>query len=712
MAICFQQILICCGVVVTSDGAEKEVDFQNDLIPLFTKNSCNTGACHGAAIGRGGFKLSLYGGDPKSDYIAIAQQLSGRRINLSVPEQSLIVLKPAEFIAHGGGTIFDADSESARLLVDWVKQGAHSSSRRQLQSVEVSPQKHVAKAIGESVKLRALARYSDGGERDVTDWTIFQAEDPSAVEIDTEGAAAKVLRRGRHVVVARFLSEVVPIEILTPLTDTRLDLSNQRRANFIDNEILATLETLGLQPSAGIDDSAFLRRVTLDLTGRLPSLKLARQVSSLQPKGRINRRKLVDGLLSSAEFNQYWTLQFAKLLRIRIQAGDSTSAETYHRWLVEQIAENTSYDQLARTLITAWGNSATLGPPNFYRTVKDARQQAEFFSELFMGTRLRCANCHNHPLDRWTQDDYHGLAAIFAKVEAGSIVKPRPTGQAIHPRTLEPALPRIPGQRFLSNDLVDGREQLADWLTAKENPFFAKAIVNRLWKHMLGRGLVEPVDDFRSTNPATHPILLSRLSDDFVANGYDLRHTLRTIAQSAAYARSANATTGNKDDDRFYSHAPRRPLQPEVVADAISDVLGIAERYGNTTQGTRAIALVDPKAPSRTLDVLGRCGREESCENSVGPTGGLPQQLHLLNGGLLNDRIAAPGSRLQTMIDEGKEPLSIIAEFYLVALSRPPTQLEKQHWQQQLAILPKSQRADYLEDFVWGLLTSKEFSTN
>ena len=338
------------------------------------------------------------------------------------------------------------------------------------------------------------------------------------------------------------------------------------------------------------------------------------------------------------------------------------------------------------------------------------REQAEFMSELFMGSRLRCANCHNHPLDRWTQDDYHGLAAIFAKIERGRIVGEKPNGQTIHPRTLEPAAQRIPGEQFLSRDAKDGRKHLADWLTDASNPYFAKAIVNRLWKHMMGRGLVQPVDDFRDTNPATHPALLDKLAQDFIANDYRLRHTLKVIASSNAYSRSANATEQNKGDDRFYSHALRRPLEPEVLADAISDVLGVPGKYGNHPKGTRAVALVDPKTPSLTLDLLGRCGRDESCESSAGGVRRLSQKLHLFNGGLLNARIATENSRLRRLLDAGKRPSAVIVEFYTVALGRRPTGQETKYWQRHLESARNKQA--FLEDFVWGLLTSREFVTN
>ena len=691
-----------------ADDESSRVDFRNDLVPMFTKHGCNAGACHGAAIGRGGFRLSLYGGDPAADYDAIVRRVSGRRVNVAKPNESLIVLKPAEYVEHGGGTVFDYDGESARLLIDWIRQGARYESIRRLNRVEVTPLRHVAESPGESVPLQAVAHYSDGSKRDVTQWTIFAAEDASAVEIDSESATSKTIRRGRHIVVARYLSEVVPIEMIVPLTASVVDLAAKSRNNFIDDEILKSLAVLGLEPSPTAADAAFLRRVSLDLTGRLPSAERVNVfLADVEPD---KRAALVEELIRSEEFSEYWTFQFAKLLRIRPQRDDGQGAFTYHRWLASQIRDNVNYKELARSLIMATGDSHTSGPPNFYRTVAGPREQAEFMSELFMGSRLRCANCHNHPLDRWTQNDYHGLAAIFAKIERGRIVSEKPSGRTIHPRTLEPAIQRIPGERFLANDTGDSRKQLADWLTDASNPYFAKAIVNRLWKRMMGRGLVEPVDDFRDTNPATHPALLDKLATDFIENGYSLRHSLRVIATSDAYARSANAIEQNKDDDRFYAHALRRPLEPEVLADAISDVVGIADQYGEEPDGTRAIALVNPKTPSRTLDILGRCGRDESCEGASGAVSGLSQKLHLFNGPLLNARLTAEGSRLKRLWDAEKQPAAIIDEFYMVALGRHPTAQERIYWKRQLQSVDKKKA--FLEDFVWGLLASREFTTN
>jgi len=687
------------------------VDFANDLIPVFTKAGCNAASCHGAAIGRGGFKLSLYGGNPAADYEAIVRQVEGRRVNLARPEESLIVLKPTKQIAHRGGRRLVDGNEGAELLLRWIRQGAGLISSRSLDRVEISPGRHVVEKPGASIELHATAFFSDGSKQDVTRWTVFTAEDPAAVEIDSESAAAKLLRRGRQIVIARYLDRVTPIELIVPLSGSKPDLSAEPRRGFIDREILEALSTLRLAPSPAADDATFLRRVTLDLSGRLPTAAAVR--AFLARKDPEKRQAEIDRLLASEEFSEYWTLQLAKLLRVNSGQQNRQGTLKYHQWLHQQVRENTGYDKLARTVILATGDSHRVGPANFYRTVKGPRKQAEFLSEVFMGSRLRCANCHNHPLDRWTQDDYHGLAAIFARIEGEQVVKVKASGEVIHPRTLERALQRIPGEAFLAADTVDGRGELAGWLTDPGNPYFARAIVNRLWKALMGRGLVEPVDDFRATNPPTHPKLLDRLADDFVKNGYSLRHTLRMIALSAAYSRSSKATEENKADGSFYSHALRQELEPEVLADAISDVLGVAERYGEEAVGTRAVTLADPNTSSVALDILGRCSREESCESPAGSTGGLQRKLHFFNGALLNARIAAPGSRLDRLITAGQPPLSIVEQFYLAALGRYPGAAESAFWKKQFTgNIPDDRQRELLEDFVWSLLVCNEFVSN
>ena len=697
-------------IMLLAIGAEPDasnVDFDTRVIPVLTKAGCNTGACHGAAAGRGEFRLSLYGGDPEFDHRSIARELEGRRVNLATPDESLLLLKATESINHGGGPRLDLDGSGVQLLQQWIEEGASRRRSATLKQFTVRPRSHVAARVGEFVALSAAAQFSSGESTDVTQWTVFTPEDSAAVEIDPETALAKVLRRGRHIVVARFLDHVVPIEIIVPLSDQVVELSDEPRGNFVDGHVLRSLEVLRLPVSPKADDSAFLRRVTLDLTGRLPTPKM--QDEYLRNKDPDKRRLLVDRLLSSDEFIEYWTLRFARLLRIRSQPGDAKAALTYHAWLKKQITDGVGYDQFARELLTATGDTHQVGPASFFRTVSGPREQAEFASEFFMGTRLRCANCHNHPLDRWTQDDYHGLAAVFAKVKQGRVIEVAANGEVSHPRTGEAAVPRIPGERFLKEQ--DGRSAIAEWLTDPRNPFFAKAAVNRLWKAMMGRGLVEPTDDLRSTNPATHPPLLAELAGDFVRHDYDLRHTLRVIALSSAYGRTSQAVAENRADDRFYSHAFSKPLEPEVLADAIADVTGVFDQYSEHPAGTRAVSLFDSKIESETLNVLGRCSREESCETSGEASGGMTLKLHLLNGPLLNRRIMSEEGRLSKLVAAGVSPDEIVTRLYRLALCRDPSGVEREFWQRKVSS-SDGYEPEVLEDFLWSLLTCKEFVTN
>ena len=701
--------LILLVTVSFAGSSEASVDFHNEIVPVLTKAGCNTGACHGAAVGRGGFKLSLYGGDPESDYRSIVLDLEGRRVNLAWPDDSLIVLKPTESIAHGGGYRLEDDGAGANLFRKWIHEGARPTQKKRLQQFQVSPKLHIADRVNSVVQLKATADYSDGSSVDVTQWTVFTAEDPSAVKVDPETATATLLRRGRHIVIARYLDRVVPLEMIAPLTDEVVDLTDQPRHNFIDDHVMRLLSILRIPISGQADDVTFLRRATLDLTGRLPTLEA---INEFKNNSSVDKRTaLIDALLNSNEFTEYWTLQLAKLLRVRSQPQDAKGAKAYHVWLRRQVAASMPYDEMARQILTAVGDTHKVGPANFFRTVAGPREQAEFASELFMGSRLRCANCHNHPLDRWTQDDYHGLAAVFAKLERGKVVKVSMRGEVTHPRTRQAAVPRIPGERFLEGS-GDGRQAFASWLTDRDNPYFAKAIVNRLWKALMGRGLVEPNDDFRDSNPPTHPKLLNQLANDFVEHGYDLRHTLRRIALSAAYARSSRMLPENRTDDRYYSHAIGRPLEPEVLADAISDVLGIHDQYGSEPIGTRAVALFDSNIPSEALEILGRCSREESCEASAESTGGLPRKLHMFNGALLNRRIADSDGRLAKLLNAGKKPQEIVHEFYLRTFGRPPAPPEREFWRAQFEVdHTPDQRREILEDIVWSLLNHRDFTT-
>jgi len=684
------------------------VDFDTEIIPVLTKAGCNAGACHGAAAGRGGFHLSLYGSDPASDHQEIALVREGRRLNLASPKDSLLLLKPTGWLDHGGGERLVEDGAGARLVLRWINEGGARRQSRRLVEFSVTPQSSRDLQIGDVVALGAMARFDDGAIEDVTEWTVFTSSDPSSVEVDESHAT--VQRRGRHLLIARYLDRVVPIELLAPLSPNPVHLSDAPRQTFIDSEILDRLEDLRIPVSPISDDGAFLRRVTLDLTGRLPR---PQEVSSFQNLNGLDKRAvLVEQLLASDEFTEYWTFQFAKLLRIRSQAQEARGALAFHEWLTEQIASGTPYDQMVRVLLTAEGDTFEYGPANFYTGVGDAREQAEFVSELLLGIRLRCANCHNHPLDRWTQDDYHGLAAIFAGVQPGRVVRGGGSGKVIHPRTGEAAVPRIPGERFL-HEAGDLRPQLAEWVTSSDNAFFARAAVNRVWKHLMGRGLVDPTDDLRTTNPATHPALLDKLAEDFVDHRYDLRHTMGLICTSEAYSRCTQSVQGNAEDDRYYSHALVRPLEPEVLADAIADVTGVFDQYGDQPAGTRAVALFDSRIPAEPLDILGRCSRDESCEEPVAAAGGLALKLHLVNGELINPKLSAPSGRLTQQLADNIPANDLVDDYYARCFGRDPSRAERAFWSERFRRVEDHHEFQALaEDFVWSLLTSREFNTN
>ncbi len=684
-------------------GNAEEVDFDTQIVPVLTRYGCNSGACHGSAAGRGGFNLSLYGSDPERDHEAVVFDLEGRRVNHPRPNESLLLLKATESLNHGGGPRFDVDSEAAQLLIRWIQNGARRTGSRHLEKLELQPESLVLESADQTTAISVLATFNDGSQQNVTRWSTMMPDDAGAVSVDSDGMAT-VHRRGRHLVQVRYLDRVLPVELIVPLNDQPVDVSPGPDGNFIDEFIDRRLSTLHIPASPACGDATFLRRVRLRLTGRLPTPDEVREFKR-------DRRQLVDRLLDSSDFSEYWTHWLATLLRIRTQPQEDTAARTYHAWLRSQLDRQTPFDQLAVELLTATGDSHEVGPASFYRTSRDARTLAEFASELFMGVQLRCANCHDHPLDRWTQDDYHGLAAIFARLDLGRVISVRSRGEVIHPRTGEPAVSRIPGERFLT-DATDARADLAQWLTSKGNPYFDRAIVNRLWKAVMGRGLVEPVDDLRATNPGTHPGLLNRLAEDFASNRRSLRGTLRTICLSAAFARSSVALSGNGSDDEFYSHALQVPLSPEVLADVISDVTGVSETFGDEPAGTRAVNLYAGNVPSASLDILGRCSRTESCESTSSATGDLPRALHLINGPLLNRRLKDANGRVHKAVTTQSD-VELVEEFYLRALSRFPTELERSFWRDRFArVNGPRQRKELAEDFVWSLLTCQEFVTS
>ena len=691
-------------------SAPPPVDFDTEVLPVLTKAGCNAGACHGAAAGRGGFKLSLFGGDPGADQRAISRELEGRRVNLARPERSLLLLKPTWQLDHEGGERFAAGSPEAALLTAWVRSGARREQSRRLVRLEVTPAQASVEQLPAEYTLCAVAHFDDATSRDVSPQAVYTPADPASTEVDARGRL-KVLRPGRHSIVVRFLTQVVAVQVTAPYPLPSFAAGSLPRQNWIDDEINATLAELRLPVSPLANDAALLRRVTLDLTGRLPSPERIREYLSDARPSREKFATEVERLLASPECTEHWTFKVAQWLRIQPGPNDREGTETYYAWLRQQIAAHRPLNELVAELIASDGDSHAAGPPNFHRSTGDARGEAEHVAETLLAIRLRCANCHNHPLDRWTQDDYHGLAAIFARLDRGRFVRANAGGEVAHPVTGEAAVPRIPGERFLEA-AADGRPPLAAWLAAKENPYFAKAWVNRLWESLLGRGLVHPTDDLRDTNPASHPALLDRLTQDFVVSGFDLRHTLKLIANSAAYQRSDAAHEASRHDDRFYSHALARPLSQEVLLRAVCAATGVNQHAEplSTAPPTRMISdrprpvAFDPLAIAVCAGQPGQPG-----DALPKPPSDLAAQLHWLNGPVVNAKLSDPASALAALAKFKPQPHELIETYYLRTLSRLPAESEQKFWQRELTSGDWSEKC---QDFAWSLLSCREFVMN
>lgn len=677
-------------------------DYETEVMPLLTRAGCNSGACHGAAIGRGGLRLSLLGHDPAADYESLVFESKGRRVHLAKPGKSLLLRKPTGQVEHEGGVRFGTGSESYDLLERWIAAGAPIAPRRQLKSLVIEPKQRWLASLDDKFTFAVTATFSDGTSTDVTRWALLAPADPAALIVSARGEV-KPLLRGQHAIMIRYLGAVDAVTVTVPLFARAPAVQEWPSAGFIDDQINKTLQKLHISPAPRASDAALVRRLYLDLIGTLPEPD---EVSAYLGDNRADKyARLVERLFQRPEFVDYWSYQWGDLLRIESGRLQPQGVAAFHQWVRKQVAGNTPLDRMAREMLLAVGDGHASGPVNFSRVPADAQAQAEYVSQTLLGVRLQCANCHNHPLDRWTQDDYHGLAAVFAKLGRGQTISVKAGGEVIHPRTSQAAKARLPGGPWLDGK-ADPRTALADWITARDNPFFARAAVNRLWKALMGRGLVEPVDDHRATNPATHPELLSQLASDFSANGFDMRRTIKQIVLSEAYRRSAVVTPGQYADDRFYSRYLTRPLPPVVLLDAVARVTGVPDVVGE-----RAIALGDARVASEALDLLGRCNRTD-CATGGNRAGSLPLVLHKINGGWLNDKIAHPRGRLRQLLAAGKDHAAIVAELYRLALGREPSAVEAEHWAKRIGALPASERGAALEDFAWALLNATEFTTN
>ncbi len=705
-------------------------DFANDIVPIFTRAGCNTGGCHGKADGQNGFHLSLFGYDPERDYRALTREFNGRRLSTLDPETSLLLRKATGRIPHKGGRPIAPGSAEHRTLLAWIAAGAPRQSGEghgAILKISVEPGDVRLDEPGPQ-QLRVVARYEDGHERDVTRLTTYSVNDDSAAAIDGQGRAVLQSRAETDLVV-RYQTKVVSRRIATLINpDLDFDYAALARQNFIDEELFRRLESLKVPPSPPAKDSEFLRRVTLDLTGQIPRPDQIRAyLDDDDPEKRV---KLVDELMKQSLFVSFWQIKLGDLLQISRERF-SGGWGPYDYWLRSSLSQNRPWDEMVRELLTSLGNPNDLregGPVNYALEGEDARAQAELTAQRFLGQRFRCAQCHDHPFDIWTQDDYYGLAAFFAKVRrpggmgSNNQVTIDPAGSIEHLRTGEPASPHLPG-----GDAVevapedDPRKALADWLTAPDNPYFARAAVNWAWAQFFGKGLTDPADDLSASNPPVHPELLDALANDFIQNGYDLRHLVRTIATSEAYALSSSPVPGNERDHRLFSHQVPRPLTAHQMADALSQATntplvfdrsrgGGGGTAGSSTVVLRAAEVSDPSIPNALLDTFGRCPRTNGCSPVATPLLSLRQSLLLIGGSLLDDRIGRFDGYLANLLEFDPEPEEIVENLYLRTLCRKPTEEEISHWAAELKSASSLREAS--EDLFWALLNSREFAFN
>lgn len=694
---------------------KRAISFVNDIAPIFARLGCNNSNCHGALNGQNGFKLSLFGYEPESDYKALVEASEGRRINRAEPAKSLILLKPTQSVRHGGGKRFEVGSLEYQAIKEWIEAGAlvGGGNEAKMVRLEVTPRERVLLSEGAMQQLVVMAHYSDGAMADVTRKVRYQSNDDSIATVSADGLVA-AKRSGEAAILVRSLDQVTAARIGVVLSPPVRNYPNTPRNNFIDELVFSKLKRLNIVPSEVCADEEFLRRASLDIIGVLPTAEEARKfLASREPN---KRAKLVDELLERPEYADFWGLFWSDRLSNSRQFLYEKGTFFFQQWLREAMARNLPYDQFARELITATGGLYEVAPTSYYPLMKKAEEMATTTSQIFLGVSLECARCHDHPFEKWKQDDFLGLAAFFPQVRYKNRIRQNervlyldPKRELTHPKSKKPVTPKfLGGEAVKIEPERDRREVLADWITAPSNPFFARAIVNRLWKHFLGRGLVEPVDDFRVSNPPTNEALLDALAQDFIRSKYDLKHLFRTITGSRVYQLSAQPNITNKEDKQFYSRFYLKRLNAEELLDGISRVTEVPEKFPGFHLGTRATQLPDPKVPSYFLDVFDRATRETVCERKQ--TTSVMQIMHLVSGDTINQKIRAENSLIERLAKSGKSSREIIEELYLRTLSRFPKKEEAQLAQQGVNQAP-SPREGY-EDLLWALLNSKEFLFN
>ncbi len=710
-----------------ADQPEPTIDFDTEVMAIFTRYGCNAAQCHGAASGQNGFRLSLFGGDAEFDYRSIALEAKGRRVHPGKPSRSLVAQKATGGLDHYGGRLFELDSAAYRLLTTWIEQGARRTNQRTL--ADITPQLHPAATlqVGDQVTLTVLAKfhnsevgYGDIDEIDVTQWAVIQPLDDSAVTYAQNGSQLIVQRPGTHYVLIRYLTATNLLQVNVPFQPP-VGSDSWTTFNWIDTSVHQSWSQMGIQPPAIASDTTLVRRVYLTLTGRLPAPHETKQfVASDHP---LKYETLIDELLSSSEFVDMWTAHLADWF----QAGQGNNPQAsikFFNWIRQQVSEDRPMTEIAQAMLTASGDIQQNPAVGFYLGTTDPRRQAERMGQTWLSVRLRCAECHNHPLDRWTQDDYYALAAMFSKIDYKQPLQLRPAGSIVNPRTGQAALPRIETIEVPSAH-DDPRQMLATWLIDSNNPYFGTTVVNRLLGWVMGRAFFEPIDDFRRTNPIIQTELLDLMVEKFQQGEYRIRPLIRDMLLSATWRRSTSLDANAPQSAallRFNEHR----LSALVLLDSICDVTGTplhpqtelnsqpkGLHQNGLHQADRAIRLALPQT-DRSVQVFGGCPRDGSAQpinrESVVT---VASALDLLNGEWINERLRHPNGRLALWLAEGATDRQMLDDIYWLAYSRPPRAAELEHWLQVLAEAKHEQDRNAIwQDLMWSILVSREFVTN
>lgn len=723
------RVLLILIAFLCADMGAAGVSFRNDVMAVVSKAGCNLGGCHGNGQGKGGLKFSLRGQDPNLDWAAMVQEQGGRRVNPIEPERSLLLLKATAQLAHDGGQRFAVGSPEYDLFLAWLRDGTPDSGQDvRLEKLEVPQREYVIIEPQRELKLSASAKFSDGSSRDVTGLTVFEPNNQGA-KVTADGLVTRE-KFGETTVLIRYLGQQVPVTINFVPARPEFAWSNPKTNNFIDELAFAKFQKLRMNPSELCDDSTFLRRVYLDLLGVIPTADTARAfVADTAPD---KREKLVERLLTRGEFADFWALKWADLLRIEERQLDQNGMKVFHGWIRECIAANMPLDEFARELVAARGSTYENPPANWYRANRDPVSRAENTARVFLGTQLNCAQCHNHPFERWTQDDYYGWAALFARVDyeikenkrkdendknefkGDQVVKLKSEGSVINPRTTKPAAMRLLGAE--APEVSPERDELmatAEWLS--HSPMFARMQVNRVWYHLFGRGLVDPVDDFRASNPPSHPAVLDALTKEFVAHKYDLRHLIKTITQSRLYQLAAEPNATNAEDQTMFSHVVVKRLDAEQIVDSMSKALSAPLDLKGFPAGTRLAQIPEGRQHYRPIktdldrfsQTFGKPPRlvASDCERSNEVT--MPQVFTLLGGPIMQDLLTRPENRVDAWVKEGKPAADLVDGIFWTVLARPPTAEESARLVAHLGSGDESRKT--AEDVVWALLNSKEF---